>query len=97
VDSPAPGLGLLLPNGSLRDGRGRPLPAEIAAEVRRIADELESTELYYLDKLRRYFNEEGLPGWFEPVPESHPSFDPALEQAFAPDPLTLAVKVIDQR
>ena len=93
VDPPAPGIGLLVPDGSLRDGRGRALSGEIVDEVRRIANELESTELYYLEKLRRYFNEDGLPGWFEAVPESHPSFDPALEQVFAPDPPTLPVRL----
>jgi hypothetical protein len=92
-DPPAPGIGLLLADGSLRDGRGRPLPKEVLAEVRRIADELEGTERYYLEKLRRYFNDEGLPGWFEPVPESYPGFDAALEQAFAPEPPILPVRI----
>jgi hypothetical protein len=93
VDPPGPGIGLLLPSGAMRDWRNQSLAQEVLAEVWRIADELEATEVYYLEKLRRYFNEEGLPSWFEPVPESHPSFDPALEQAFAPAPPIRPVRI----
>jgi hypothetical protein len=86
-------IGLHLADGSLRDSRGKPLCGDALVEVRRLADELEGTERYYLEKLRRYFNDEGLPGWFKPVPESHLGFDAALEQAFAPEPPLLPVRI----
>ncbi len=51
----------------------------------------------YPERVRRYFRQEGLLPGFELVPESHPSYDPALEQAFAPHPPLLLAREMDGR
>jgi hypothetical protein len=60
--------------------------------VHRIVARLELTQLYYLERLRRFFLLDELPAGFEPLRESHPSYDPALEQASAPAPPLLPVR-----
>jgi hypothetical protein len=84
-------MGLLADSGSLMDAQGRPLAVGIQAEVGRLGADLLDCETYFVERLRRFFREDGLPAGFEPVPESHPIYDPAVEQVLAPlPPLLLA-------
>jgi hypothetical protein len=91
------GTAVFLEDGSLRTSQRRQLSPEVQEEVDRIAAVLWQRELYFLEQARRYVHEEELPPGVEPVPESHPSYDPALEQVFAPHPPLLLAREVDVR
>jgi len=83
---------MLHPDGSLRDLSNRPLEPKIEAEAIRIGGELRTNEPHYLERLRRFFAGEDLTPDYHPMPEDHPSYDPTLEQAFAPAPPAMVVR-----
>lgn len=64
----------------------------VLSKVDRIAAGLWQSELYSLERLRRFFNWEDLPAGFELIPECHPSYDPASAQVFPPPPPPMAVR-----
>jgi hypothetical protein len=85
-ERPGPSVGLLMDDSSVRTRAGTSLDVPVQLEIRRHTSELLAKELYYLRKAAVVLHEGRALNGFEPVPPSHPSYDPALEQVFAPLP-----------
>jgi hypothetical protein len=80
-----PGVGLLLPDGSVRGALGL-LTTRAQWEVRRVAHGLVRHEQGYVWKLVSTLRDGRASGGVSPVPFGHPLLNPRLEQFLAPEP-----------
>ena len=90
TDLPGPGVAVFGADGVWRHRGGGVIDEDVNAEVARVAAMLINDHYDYVWRIASALKGELSEG-FVNVPPEHPSYDPGLEQVFAPDPPPVAV------
>ena len=91
TDPPGPGVAVFGADGVWRHRGGGLIDEAVNAEVARVAAVLINDDFDYVWGVAKALQGE-LNDGFVAVPAEHPSYDPGLEQVFAPDPPAVAVR-----
>jgi hypothetical protein len=91
IDPPGPGVAVFGADGVWRHRGGGPIDERLEAEAARVAAILIDQHYDYVWGVARALKGELGQGFVE-IPPEHASYDPGLEQVFAPDPPRMAVR-----
>ena len=90
IDPPGPGVAVLGADGAWRHRGGGPVEDGVQAKVARVGAELITHHFDYVWGVTNALKGHETEGFVE-VPRDHPSYDPRLDQRFAPPPPALTV------
>lgn len=91
TDPLGPGVAVFGANGVWRHRGAGPVAEDVQAEVARVSAVLVTDHFDYVWSVAKALQGE-LSDGFVDVPPAHPSYDPGLEQVFAPDPPRVVVR-----